>query len=305
MEKFEVIILGCGSAVPTGKHMTTSQLVCMRDKVFMVDCGEGTQTQVWKSGIKMTNLEHIFVSHAHGDHFFGLVPFISSLGLMLDRKSPLHLWVPADLKEHLEYDFKAYCFLPFELVIHPLDTTARTVLYEDEEIMVENIPLDHRIPCCGFLFKEKPKAPVLLADKCKELGVPYTEFKGIKAGGDYVAPDGTVIPNSVLTRSSDFQPRSYAFCTDTAYCPAMVPQIKGVTLLYHEATFCDEEAAQAAATGHSTSRQAAQIAKAAEVGRLALGHYSVRYKEEDTLLKQAQEVFPETVLSDEGMVFML
>ena len=305
MEKFEVMILGCGSAVPTGKHMTTSQLVCMRDKVFLVDCGEGTQTQVWKSGIKMTNLEHIFVSHAHGDHFFGLVPFISSLGLMLDRKSPLHLWVPANLKEHLEYDFKAYCILPFELVIHSLETTSRTVLYEDDDIMVETIPLDHRIPCCGFLFREKAKAPVLMADKCKELGVPYTEFRRIKAGGDYVSPDGTVIPNSELTKPSDFKPRSYAFCSDTAYNPSMVPQIKGVTLLYHEATFCDEEAAQAAATGHSTSRQAALIASDAEAGRLALGHFSVRYKEEDIILAQAQEVFPDSVLGDEGMVFVL
>ena len=164
--------------------MTTSQLVSMRDKVFMVDCGEGTQTQVWKSGIKVTSLEHIFVSHAHGDHFFGLVPFISSLGLMLDRKSPLHLWVPANLKEHLEYDFKAYCILPFELVFHSLETTSRTVLYEDDDIMVETIPLDHRTPCCGFLFREKAKAPVLMADKCKELGVPYTEFRRIKAGGE-------------------------------------------------------------------------------------------------------------------------
>lgn len=305
MEKFEVTILGCGSAVPTARHMTTAQLVSMREKVFMVDCGEGTQTQVWKSGIKVTNLDHIFISHAHGDHFFGLVPFISSLGLMLDRKSPLNLWVPADLKEHLEYDFSHYCYLPFELIIHPLDTTVRTVLYEDKEMIVETIPLDHRTPCCGFLFKEKPKDPVLLPAKCKELGVPVTEFRNIKAGADYVREDGTVIPNSELTKPSDFTPRSYAYCSDTAYCQAIVPQISGVDLLYHEATFCDADEGNAAATGHSTARQAAAIAKEARVGKLALGHYSIRYREEDQLLQEAREVFPETVLSDEMMQFSI
>lgn len=305
MERFEVTILGCGSAVPAGKHMTTSQLVRMREKVFMVDCGEGAQVQVWKSRIKITKLEHIFISHAHGDHFFGLLPFISSIGLMLDRKAPLHLWVPADLKEHLEYDLKAYCTLPFEVVIHQIDTGVRTIIYEDNDLTVETVPLNHRTPCCGFLFREKPKAPVLLPDKCKEFGVPFTEFKKIKAGQDYVTEDGTVIPNSELTRPNDFQPRSYAFCCDTMYNPEMVPQIKGVTLLYHEATFCDEDADRAAATGHSTSRQAAMIAKEAEVGKLALGHYSIRYMREDALLAQAQEVFPDTVLSDEWMMYVL
>lgn len=305
MENFDVMILGCGSAVPVARHMTTSQLVCIHDKVFMVDCGEGTQTQVWKSGIKVTNLDHIFISHAHGDHFFGLVPFVSSLGLMLDRKNPLHLWVPSELKEHLEYDFSNYCYLPFELIIHPLDTESRTVLYEDKEMMVETIPLDHRTPCCGFLFKEKPKAPVLLADKCKELGVPVTELRNIKAGADYVREDGTVIPNSELTKPSDFRPRSYAYCSDTAYCRAIVPQIAGVDLLYHEATFCDADEQSAAATGHSTARQAAAIAQEAGVGKLAIGHYSIRYREEDQLLQEAREVFPETVLSDEMMQFSL
>lgn len=301
MEKFEVNILGCGSAVPTGRHMTTAQLINIHDKLFLVDCGEGTQTQIWKSGIKVTNMNHIFISHAHGDHFFGLVPLISSLGLMLDRTEDLHLWLPEGLKEPLENDFKQYCYLPFKLIMHPLDTTQRAVLYEDKEIMVETIPLNHGIPCCGFLFSEKPKAPVLLPQKCLSYGIPPREFGKIKAGADWTLEDGTVVPNSELTAPSDFVPRRYAYCSDTAYNPPMIEQIQGVDLLYHEATFLAAEEQLAANAGHSTSTQAATIARDAHVGKLAIGHYSIRYTGEEELLAEAQAVFPDTIASQEGM----
>ena len=305
MEKFEVYILGCGSAVPTGRHMTTAQLVNIHEKVFLVDCGEGTQTQIWKSGMKVTNMNHIFISHAHGDHFFGLVPLISSFGLMLDRTADLHLWLPAHLKDPLEKDFEQYCNLPFKLIMHPLDTTKKTVIHEDKEMKVETIPLNHRIPCCGFLFSEKPKAPVLLPEKCKEYGIPPKEFGKIKAGADWTMEDGTVVPNCVFTTPSDFVPRKYAFCSDTAYYPEIIPQIEGVNLLYHEATFLTEDEQQAINAAHSTAAQAASIAKDAHVGKLAIGHYSIRYEKETELLAEAQAIFPETVACQEGMTIMV
>ena len=233
MEKFEVNILGCGSAVPNARHMTTAQLVNVHEKVFLVDCGEGTQTQIWKSGLKVTNMNHIFISHAHGDHFFGLVPLISSLGLILDRTADLHLWLPGNLRENLERDFKAYCNLPFKFIMHELDTEKRTVIYEDKELTVETIPLSHRIPCCGFLFCEKPKLPVLLPEKCNAYGIPPKEFGKIKAGADWTLEDGTVIPNSEFTEPSDFVPRKYAYCSDTAYFPEIIPQIEGALYPLH------------------------------------------------------------------------
>jgi ribonuclease Z len=305
MEKFEVNILGCGSAVPTAKHMTTAQLVSVHDKLFLVDCGEGTQTQIWKSGIKVTGMNHIFISHAHGDHFFGLVPLVSSLSLMLDRTADLHLWLPADLEEPLRRDFEQYCYMPFKLIMHPIDTTKQTVLYEDKDMKVETIPLNHRVPCCGFLFSEKPKAPVLLPEKCKAYGIPPREFGKIKAGADWTQEDGTVIPNSELTVASDFVPRKYAYCSDTAYFPEMIPQIEGADLLYHEATFTSEDEQKAVNAAHSTAAQAATIAKDAHVKQLAIGHYSIRYDDEITLLDEAQSIFPNTVASQELMTISL
>lgn len=301
MEKFEVNILGCGSAVPTARHATTAQLVNVHERVFLVDCGEGTQTLIWKSGIKVTNLNHIFISHAHGDHFFGLVPLISSLGLMLDRKADLHLWIPAELQKPLEHDIEHYCYLPFKVVMHALNTGVRAVIYEDKEVMVETIPLNHRVPCCGFLFSEKQKPAVLLPERCKAYGIPPKEFGKIKAGADWTLPDGTVVPNNELTAPSDFVPRKYAYCSDTAYYPDMIPQIEGVNLLYHEATFLAEDEQQATNAAHSTAAQAATIARDAHVGQLAIGHYSIRYLDDAPLLAEAQATFSNTIATTEGL----
>ena len=250
-------------------------------------------------------MNHIFISHAHGDHFFGLIPLLSSMRLMLDRTADLHLWLPADLEEPLRRDFEQYCYMPFKLIMHPLDTTKQTVLYEDKDMKVETIPLNHRVPCCGFLFSEKPKAPVLLPEKCKAYGIPPREFGKIKAGADWTMEDGTVIPNSELTAASDFVPRKYAYCSDTAYYPEMIPQIEGADLLYHEATFTSEDEQQAVNAAHSTAAQAATIAKDAHVKQLAIGHYSIRYEDETPLLEEAQSIFPNTVASQEGMTISL
>ncbi|MBR1465531.1 MAG: ribonuclease Z [Bacteroidaceae bacterium] len=301
MERFEVNILGCGAAFPNQRHMTSGQLVCVHNERFMVDCGEGIQAQIWKFGFKTANLNHIFISHAHVDHFYGLLPFVSSLDLIQNRKSPLHIWLPEDLKEPLEYDFTTYCKLSFPLLMHGIDTCKAAVLYDGRNMTVESIPLNHRTPCCGFLFREKKKPRVLLPQKCLALGIPQTEFGRIKAGADWRKPDGTVIPNSELTTECTFQPRSYAYCSDTSYNPAMIPQIQGTTLLYHEATYLQSEIDQAEKYGHSTAAQAAATARAAAVKQLLIGHFSSRYDDDSLFLKEAQAIFPNTIASNEGM----
>ena len=302
MEKFEVTILGCGSAVPNARHMTTSQLVNVHDKIFMVDCGEGTQTQIWRMGARVSALKHIFISHAHGDHFFGLLPLVSSLSLMLCRTDDLHIWIPAEMQELLERCFSRWCYLPFTVVVHGIDPTRRAVLVDEKEFTVETVPLNHCVPCCGFLFSEKPKPPVLLPERCKAAGIPPRQFGKIKAGADWTLADGSVVPNSALTTPSDFVPRRYAYCSDTAYYPAVIPQIEGVDLLYHEATFVTADEQKATFAFHSTAAQAAAIARDAHVGRLAIGHYSIRYTGEDELLAEARQVFANTVAAQEGMV---
>ena len=291
--------------MPTARHMTTAQLVNIHDKMFLVDCGEGTQTQIWKSGIKVTNMNHIFISHAHGDHFFGLIPLLSSMRLMLESTDAVHVYVPEGLKESLEVLLKTWCYLSFPVIIHTHDGMSRTVLYEDDELSVETIPMQHTIPCCGFLFREKPKLPVLLPEKCLAYGISVRDFKRIKNGEDFVLPNGTVVPNSELTTPSMFVPRSYAFCSDTAYSPDIVEQIRDVDLLYHEATFTADEKEMAAKTMHSTTAQAAEIARAAHVGKLIIGHYSVRYAGEHQHEREARQVYPNSVACQEGMTFQV
>ena len=300
-DKFDVNILGCGAAIPNKRHITTCQIVEIGRERFMVDCGEGAQIQIWKYGFKNSNLNHIFISHAHVDHFFGLLPFVSSLELINNRKAPLHIWLPDNLKEPIDYDFRTYCQLSFPLILHGIDTTKISTLYESALIKVESIPLNHRIPCCGFLFSEKKKPRVLLPQKCMKFGIPQIEFGRIKKGADWTMPDGTVIPNSELTAESTAIPRRYAYCSDTAYNPAMIPQIKGVQLLYHEATYMKAQQKQAEQYGHSTAAQAAAIARDANVKQLLIGHYSSRYESEQLFLEEAKAVFPNTIAANEGM----
>ena len=301
MERFEVNILGCGAAIPNAHHMTTSQIVSIGRDRFMVDCGEGTQSQIWKYGFKTSNLNHIFISHAHVDHFYGLLPFVSSLDLVSNRKSPLHIWLPEEMKEPIDYDFRTYCQLSFPILLHGVDTTKAATLFENNRVYVESIPLNHRTPCCGYLFSEKKKPRVLLPQKCVELGIPQTEFGHIKAGMDWTLPDGTIIPNNELTVESSSIPRKYAYCSDTAYTREIIPQIQRVNLLYHEATYLQTELKQAEKYGHSTAAQAATIAHEAKVKQLLIGHYSSRYESDQLFLTEAQAIFPNTIASDEGM----
>ncbi|MBP3613339.1 MAG: ribonuclease Z [Bacteroidaceae bacterium] len=302
MEPFEVHILGCGSALPTTRHNATSQIVRICNKQFMIDCGEGTQLQMRRSHIHFSFVNHIFISHLHGDHCFGLIGLISTFGL-LGRTAPLHIYADPLLQRLMQPQLNFFCNgLKYPLHFHNIDATKQAVIYEDKSITVETIPLQHRIPCCGFLFKEKPKKRHLIASMIEYYNIPNHLRAGIKEGNDYTTADGTIIPNSRLT--TDAAPsRSYAFCSDTLPCPGIVEQIKEVDLLYHEATFAEAEESRAKETFHSTARQAAQIAKAANVKQLVIGHFSSRYKDDEPLLKEAKEVFPATSLADEENIF--
>lgn len=302
MEPFEVHILGCGSALPTTRHNATSQIVRICNKQFMIDCGEGTQLQMRRSHIHFSFVSHIFISHLHGDHCFGLIGLISTFGL-LGRTAPLHIYADPLLQRLMQPQLNFFCNgLKYPLHFHNIDATKQAVIYEDKSIIVETIPLQHRIPCCGFLFKEKPKKRHLIASMIEYYNIPNHLRAGIKEGNDYTTTDGTIIPNSRLTTDAD-PSRSYAFCSDTLPCPGIAEQIKEVNLLYHEATFAEAEESRAKETFHSTARQAAQIAKAANVKQLVIGHFSSRYKDDEPLLKEAKEVFPATSLADEENIF--
>lgn len=300
MEKFEVHILGCGSALPTTRHLATSQVINIREKLFMIDCGEGAQVQLRKSRLKFSRLNHIFISHLHGDHCFGLMGLISTFG-MLERTANLHIHCHADLQRILEPQIEFFCKgMPYNVVFELFNPGEQAVIYDDRSVSVETIPLRHRVPCCGFLFREKPTPNHIRRDMIDFYQIPTYLINRIKNGEDYVLEDGTVIPNARLTTPSD-PPRSYAYCSDTCYLPRICEQIKGCDLLFHEATFAAADAKRAKETFHTTAPQAAEIAKAAQVKKLVIGHYSARYEDESILLKEASEVFPQTILAQENL----
>ena len=304
MEKFELHILGCGSALPTTRHFATSQVVNLRDKLFMIDCGEGAQMQLRKSRLKFSRLNHIFISHLHGDHCFGLMGLISTFGL-LGRTAELHIHSPKGLEELLTPMLNFFCHtLAYKVIFHEFDTRQTSVVYEDRSMTVTTIPLQHRIPCCGFLFAEKARPNHIIRDMVDFYKVPVYELNRIKNGSDYVTPEGEVIANTRLTRPSD-PPRKYAYCSDTIFRPEIVKQLSGVDLLFHEATFAESELARAKETYHTTAAQAARIALEAGVRQLVIGHFSARYEDESILLKEASAVFPNTILAKEKLCISL
>jgi ribonuclease Z len=300
MEKFELHILGCGSALPTTRHFPTSQVVNVRDKLFMIDCGEGAQLQFRKSRLKFSRLNHIFISHLHGDHCFGLLGLISTLNL-LGRTAELHIHSPQGLEALLTpmLDFFNRQ-MTYKVFFHEFETKEPAVIYEDRSLTVTTIPLRHRMPCCGFLFAEKQRPNHIIREMVDFYQVPTYELNRIKNGADYVTSEGETIPNSILTRPSAL-PRSYAYCSDTICMPSIVEQIKGVDLLFHEATFADEDAPRAKETFHTTAAQAAGIAKSAEVKKLLIGHFSARYEDENVLLQEASAIFSDTQLAKETL----
>ena len=302
MEPFKIHILGCGSALPTLKHNASSQLIEMRGKCFMVDCGEGAQMQFRRSHIHFSKLNAIFISHMHGDHCFGLMGLLSTLG-MLGRTSKLRIYAPKDyeslFRQQVEFFMQT---MEYEMEMIPVDTEKQQVIYEDHSLTVETVPLQHRVPCCGFIFREKPTLPHIRRDMIDYYGIPVSQINNIKNGADWTNEDGDVIPNARLVQPAD-SPRSYAYCSDTRFVPGLKEKVKGVTVLYHESTYTSDQEDRAKIYYHSTARQAATIAAGAGVGTLLLGHYSARYNDEQVLLEEAKAVFDHSILSQEGMVF--
>lgn len=302
MEPFLVHILGCGSALPTTRHYASSQVVELRGKMFMVDCGEGTQMQLRRSHVRFTKLSAVFISHLHGDHCFGLIGLISTFGL-LGRTAKLSVYAPKAMEPLLKMQLDMFCQnLDFEVEFHGLDTSVQQVVYEDRSLTVETIPLEHRIPCCGFLFREKPQRPHIRRDMIDFYQIPVSQIDNIKNGADWLSPDGETIANSRLVVAAD-PPRSYAYCSDTRYMPTLHERIKGVSTLYHESTYAEDNLVKAEKYNHSTALQAAMVARDAGVGQLILGHYSSRYEDEQVLLNEAKMLFENVCLSNEQAVF--
>ena len=299
-EPFRVHILGCGSALPTMRHNPSSQVIELRGKQFMIDCGEGTQLQLRRSHLKFTKTGAVFISHLHGDHCFGLIGMISTFG-MLGRTAPLHVYAPEALQAFLHTEMQLFCNgLEYDVVFHAVDTTQHKVIYEDKSVTVETVPLSHRVPCNGFLFREKSSLPHIRRDMIDFYHIPLSQINNIKNGASWITPDGQLIANERLTMPAD-KPRSYAYCSDTRYLPQLHQLVSGVSTLYHESTYASDNAERAKLFFHSTAAQAAQVAKDAHVGKLLLGHYSARYDDEDKLLSEARAVFPQSYLTDEGM----
>jgi len=300
MKTFNVTILGCGSALPTTRHIGASQVVNIHDKLFMVDCSEGTQIQFRKNKLTFSRLNHVFLSHLHGDHCFGLMGLLSTLALY-GRTSDIHVWGPTDTERIFRPQIDYFCAKsPFNIIIHEVDTSQYSLLHEDRTVEIYSLPLKHRIECCGYLFKEKPGLPHIRRDMLDAYNIPISQINNIKAGADYTTEDGEIIPNEKLTTPAD-PARMYAYCSDTAYLPSLAHYLQGIDLLYHEATFAENNKARAAETFHSTAKQAATIAKDSHAKRLCIGHFSSRYKDEGILLEEARTIFPDTILANENL----
>lgn len=300
-EPFRIHILGCGSALPTLHHNASSQLVEVRGKLLMIDCGEGTQMQLRRTHLRFTKLQTVFISHIHGDHCFGLIGMISTFG-MLGRTAPLHIYGPAELGRMLEKQIALFCYgLEYEVKYHAIDATIHKTIYEDKSITVESIPLNHRLPCCGFLIREKATLPHIRRDMIDFYGIPVSQINNIKNGAGWITPDGDTIPHERLTTPAD-PARSYAYCSDTRYMPELYKMVEGVDVLYHESTYASDNLDRAKLYYHSTSQEAATVARDAHAGKLLLGHYSARYENEQLLLSEARHIFPESYLTDEGMI---
>lgn len=295
-------ILGCYAATPRTLTNPTSQILEIRNHMFLIDCGEGTQVQLRKSKVKFSRINHIFISHLHGDHFFGLPGLISTFRL-LGRDKEMHIYGPKGIKEAITLLLKlGDSWTNFPLIFHELTSKEAELIYEDEKVSVTTIPLDHRVYTNGFLFKEKLGERKLNVKAVEQYKIDRSSYQNIKNGKDVTLDNGRVIENAVLTFDPP-KPKLYAYCSDTAYKPEIIPQIEGVDVLYHESTFLDSEEHLSGKTKHATAKEAAAIAKEAKVGTLVLGHYSTRYKSIELFKEEAQTVFERVELADDGKVF--
>lgn len=300
----KLTILGCYSATPRANAHLTAQVLTIKNHTFLIDCGEGTQQQLRRQKISFARIKHIFISHLHGDHVFGLIGFISSLNL-LHRKKELHIHGPKGLKKFIITQLQlSKSWTTFPLYFHELSQKEPQLIYEDQKVSVQTIPLDHRIYTNGYLFKEKKAARKLLINEVKKHHIDVAFYNNIKLGRDVILANGEKIPNEKLTAPPP-APKSYAFCSDTAYKPGISHQLSGVTALYHESTFQEDNHNLCASTKHSTAQQAATIAKKSGAGKLILGHYSSRYKTLEGFKNEAQTVFKNVELAEDGKVFSL
>jgi len=304
MSYFKVHILGCGSATPTVRHAPSAQVVDLRDKLYLIDCGEGTQLQMRRYKVHFNKINHLFISHLHGDHCFGIPGFIFTLGL-LNRTGDLTIHGPSGIKSFLTPILAQFgAELPYKVHFNVVDTFRNELIMEDRSVQVYSIPLKHRIPASGFLFAEKPREPHIIRELIDYYHIPFWEIAAIKKGRDFVTEDGTIIPYKNLTKPAD-PPKRYAYCSDTAFSPSIIPCIEGVDCLYHEATYLDINRQRAKETFHSTALQAAEIALRAGVKQLVLGHYSARHKDLNEFAKEATTLFQNVTLSDEGRVIVV
>jgi ribonuclease Z len=298
----KLTILGCYAATPRTFTNSTSQILEIKNRLFLIDCGEGTQVQLRKNKIRFSKINHIFISHLHGDHFFGLVGLVSTFTL-LNRATDLHIYGPTGIKEIIKLQLRlSNSWTNYGLHFHELDSNESQVIYEDEKVTVKTIPLKHRIYTNGFLFQEKLDKRKLNADAVRNFEIESCYYQNIKNGKDIVMEDGRFIENSQLT-FDPIPPKSYAFCSDTAYDESILPLLNDVDVLYHESTFLQSEEKLAKKTLHSTAKEAATIALKANVKKLILGHYSTRYENIILFKEEAQTIFSEVLLADDGKSF--
>ncbi|WP_025742081.1 ribonuclease Z [Aquimarina pacifica] len=298
----KLTILGCYSATPRTFTNPTSQVLEINNHIFLIDCGEGTQVELRRNKIRFSRIKHIFISHLHGDHFFGLIGLVSTFNL-LNRDVPLHIHGPKGIKEAITLQLKlSNSWTDYLIHFHELTSSDSEVVYEDDTICVTTIPLQHRIYCNGFLFQEKPGDRKLLINKVLRYNIDKAYYRSIKKGKDVVLDDGTIVPNKELTGPPK-PVQSYAYCSDTKYDEEKVSQINNVTVLYHESTFLESHKHLCQKTGHSSAIEAATIAKKANVGTLILGHYSTRYDNIKLFKDEAKTVFDQVEVADDGKVF--
>lgn len=298
----KLTILGCYAATPRTLTNPTSQVLEIKNRLFLIDCGEGTQVQLRKNKIKFSKINHIFISHLHGDHLYGLIGTISTFSL-LGRTTDLHIYGPKGIKELILLQLKlTESWTTYNLFFHELESKQSEVIFEDNRVTVTTIPLKHRVYTNGYLFQEKPDERKLNVEAVQQYDIHVAYYQKIKNGGDIKLDDGTVIENAKLT-FDPAPPKSYAFCSDTVYHEDVIPIIQNTDILYHESTFLESEAGLAQKTLHSTAKEAARIALKANVKQLILGHYSTRYDGIEPFKKEAEEVFPNVLLADDGVSF--
>lgn len=304
MNEFSITILGSSSAVPTSTRFPSSQIVSHHYKLFLVDCGEGTQIQLRKNKIHFSKIDHIFISHLHGDHFFGLIGLISSFNL-LGRKTDLNIYAPQEIKQILEIQLMvSNTQLHYQLYYHCLKFDSKNLLFENKNLEIFSFPLNHSIPTCGFLFKEKPNPRKIIKGILSKYNIPDSAFEGIKNGKDFITEQGDIIANKLLTNAGKPQ-KSYAYCSDTAYSENISDYIEDIDLLYHECSFMEDMRKIAESKLHSTTLDAARIANTVGAKQLIIGHFSARYKDLEPILNETKKVFDNTILASEDLKICL